>query len=507
MAGCRAICSRTWPPPSRRSARDPAALQATIEKSPSTLAVGDAVVAGAAPVPWRFRRSVAAVAPGACASCRGRCRRSTGRSRSAPRCCPAPSSSASGSRGRCGELEDLFENPNTLLTIRDLQLDPAGHAPGARVHRALPDRLQLLELLHPLPGRALVADLGARRHRAEPGRQARQPVPAEHHREHRVLPQLGRAPGGRSGRSARPAAVPLGRLYTPFYRPAIDAQGNADCETGQDGYVKGPLSKNRYGPGTLARRHAHRRQLPGHRDVPDPRRRHLQVARARHRQPRRTWTSCDEAQAQTHRTARGHVPLHGGRDRDRRDRAWRPSSASRRRTRSPAPTSSRRSSRTPTTSSRTHPCGSPAWTSARSRRSRPTRTARATVKMEIKDKGLPLHEDATLKVRPRIFLEGNFFVDIQPGSPSVADPGGGRPDRAEPDGGAGPVRRPARRAPERHPRRPPGLPQGVREGHRGQGRGGLQPVPPQRGRGVPEPRHREPGRAGRRSRRRTYSGC
>ena len=43
----------------------------------------------------------------------------------------------------------------------------------------------------------------------------------------------------------------------------------------------------------------------------------------------------------------------------------------------------------------------------------------ATVKMEIKDEGLPIHDDATLKVRPRIFLEGNFFVDVQPGSPSA----------------------------------------------------------------------------------------
>ena len=41
------------------------------------------------------------------------------------------------------------------------------------------------------------------------------------------------------------------------------------------------------------------------------------------------------------------------------------------------------------------------------------------VEMEIKDKGLPIHTDATLKVRPRVFLEGNFFVDIQPGSPSA----------------------------------------------------------------------------------------
>ena len=42
----------------------------------------------------------------------------------------------------------------------------------------------------------------------------------------------------------------------------------------------------------------------------------------------------------------------------------------------------------------------------------------ATVEMEIKDKGLPIHEDAELKVRPRIFLEGNFFIDLSPGSPS-----------------------------------------------------------------------------------------
>jgi phospholipid/cholesterol/gamma-HCH transport system substrate-binding protein len=41
----------------------------------------------------------------------------------------------------------------------------------------------------------------------------------------------------------------------------------------------------------------------------------------------------------------------------------------------------------------------------------------AKVDMEIMDKGLPLHKDAQVKVRPRIFLEGNMFVDIQPGTP------------------------------------------------------------------------------------------
>ena len=41
------------------------------------------------------------------------------------------------------------------------------------------------------------------------------------------------------------------------------------------------------------------------------------------------------------------------------------------------------------------------------------------VTMEVQDKGLPIHSDATVKVRPRIFLEGNFFVELQPGSPSA----------------------------------------------------------------------------------------
>ena len=47
-------------------------------------------------------------------------------------------------------------------------------------------------------------------------------------------------------------------------------------------------------------------------------------------------------------------------------------------------------------------------------------TDQALVTMEITDAGLPIHEDATAKIRPRIFLEGNFFIDLKPGSPSSA---------------------------------------------------------------------------------------
>jgi phospholipid/cholesterol/gamma-HCH transport system substrate-binding protein len=41
------------------------------------------------------------------------------------------------------------------------------------------------------------------------------------------------------------------------------------------------------------------------------------------------------------------------------------------------------------------------------------------VTMEIESGGLPIHSDATLKIRPRTFLEGNWFVELQPGSPSA----------------------------------------------------------------------------------------
>ena len=43
----------------------------------------------------------------------------------------------------------------------------------------------------------------------------------------------------------------------------------------------------------------------------------------------------------------------------------------------------------------------------------------AIVTMELNEDALPLHEDATFKLRPRLFLEGNYFVDVSPGSPNA----------------------------------------------------------------------------------------
>jgi virulence factor Mce-like protein len=57
-------------------------------------------------------------------------------------------------------------------------------------------------------------------------------------------------------------------------------------------------------------------------------------------------------------------------------------------------------------------------------------TKMALVTMRVDDRGRPVHRDATLKIRPRLFLEGNFYVDLHPGTPSTPE---------LPDGGTIPV--------------------------------------------------------------------
>ena len=43
------------------------------------------------------------------------------------------------------------------------------------------------------------------------------------------------------------------------------------------------------------------------------------------------------------------------------------------------------------------------------------------VTMKLKDDALPIHEDAVVEARERIFLEGNMFLAIKPGSPSAPE--------------------------------------------------------------------------------------
>ncbi len=48
-------------------------------------------------------------------------------------------------------------------------------------------------------------------------------------------------------------------------------------------------------------------------------------------------------------------------------------------------------------------------------------TEMSVVTMEITDNGRPVGKDATMKIRPRLFLEGNFFIDLKPGTPGAEE--------------------------------------------------------------------------------------
>jgi phospholipid/cholesterol/gamma-HCH transport system substrate-binding protein len=48
-----------------------------------------------------------------------------------------------------------------------------------------------------------------------------------------------------------------------------------------------------------------------------------------------------------------------------------------------------------------------------------------TVVFTVDGDGQPIHQDAFATIRPRIFLEGNFFVELDPGSPSSPELGSG----------------------------------------------------------------------------------
>lgn len=43
--------------------------------------------------------------------------------------------------------------------------------------------------------------------------------------------------------------------------------------------------------------------------------------------------------------------------------------------------------------------------------------ATTKVDMELRSSALPIHRDATIRVRPRLFVEGGYYVDLSPGSP------------------------------------------------------------------------------------------
>ncbi len=150
--------------------------------------------------------------------------------------------------GTFGALDHLFQNPNTLLALRDL--------------RNTQDVLRpMIEFVAPYQtvcnyASYFIHELGEHQSQVSPfGGTVQQ--------QNAKLPNQMQPNSLGSIHSSRPVDVPpgvdpvgaeqggtqLNRFYSMNQQPAIDAQGNADCQVGQNGYVRGPIGPNRYKPG------------------------------------------------------------------------------------------------------------------------------------------------------------------------------------------------------------------------------------------------------------------
>ncbi len=77
----------------------------------------------------------------------------------------------------------------------------------------------------------------------------------------------------------------------------------------------------------------------------------------------------------------------------------------------------------------------------------------SVIEMEIEEEGAARWaRTPRFKVRPRLFLEGNYFIDVRPGTPGRGGAGGGRRGARHADGRAGVGRRPAEDLREQHAR-------------------------------------------------------
>ena len=241
---------------------DPGALQATIEKSPPTIdtsirsfRVQRPFLADFADLSRRLRPAVNELPRSLPAINR--------RSAWARRSCRARSTSTTAlrralleARGPVREPEHAARHPRPAHHAR-------GHPPGAGVRGAVPDGLQLLQLLLP-PARRAPVDGRARRHGPGAGPQDRRTTMQANTYGDIEASRPWDVPPGVDPSAPRRLGMKLGRIYATPYQPAIDAQGNADCQNGQLGFIRGPLAPEcalRAGPG--ARRHADRRQHAG----------------------------------------------------------------------------------------------------------------------------------------------------------------------------------------------------------------------------------------------------
>jgi virulence factor Mce-like protein len=225
---------------------DPRALQATIERSPPTLDAGISSFRVQRPFLGDFARLSRLLRPAA---------------DELPRSLPELSATVRVGRpvlrrsvafgGRLarvnGALEDLFENPSTLLTLKDLRTALAVSRPAveylAPYQTVCNSTLAFLNQLGIHFGAPISAGTAERilLKQANNQGQANSLGTTESSRAADV-------PANEDPQTASNAFGKLHSLHGQPYSPAIDAQGNADCQAGQFGYLDRLAAGGRYPP-------------------------------------------------------------------------------------------------------------------------------------------------------------------------------------------------------------------------------------------------------------------
>ena len=152
-------------------------------------------------------------------------------------------------------LGDLMERPATLLALRDLREGLAVSRPAlefiAPYQTVCNQFIYFIHSLGELQSPVQVGPTGG-------GTVLNQNIKFVNFEQPNNLGSISSSrpwdvPQNEDPRTATNAAGNLGRVYSPPYSPAIDAQGNADCQVGQMGYIRGPWTTGgRYTQGELS---------------------------------------------------------------------------------------------------------------------------------------------------------------------------------------------------------------------------------------------------------------
>jgi hypothetical protein len=150
------------------------------------------------------------------------------------------------------QLDTLMKNPNTLLTLKDLRT-------ALSVARPAVEFLAPYQTVCNYPVYFLLG-LGEHQSIVAPDKSGtiqNQNVKLVNSQQPNNYGTLNSSrnvdiPPNTKARGATGTGGQLHRLEAPLYEPAIDAQGNADCQRGQEGYLNGKFTTGaRYGKGTL----------------------------------------------------------------------------------------------------------------------------------------------------------------------------------------------------------------------------------------------------------------